>query len=455
MKERFRGRQLVIMALGNIIGSGIFLGSSTVISVAGPSAVLAYLLGGVLMALEVTFITEMCVVNPAPGAFRVHASEIFGPWIGFVNGWLFWLSGVLGMAGEVSAAAIFSRWWLPHVPLWAFCVFYSALMTVINLCDLRGLSRAEGALSSVKVAALAVFLLFGLLVLTGAVHLGATPTGAASAGARPQNPFSSLHALFPKGAAGFFASLVMVMFSFTGTGIIGMALADTENPAKSAPPAIAAIIGTVITAFTLSAALLVTLAPWNVYSPSASPFVQLLGLLGIPFSGGALNFIVLTASLSGLNSSMYSSSRMLASLSRDNQAPALFGRESKNGTPVPALLLSSAALALAAVLSYLLPQSVFVILASASGFLAILNWMTISFTHLFYRRKTLREHPERLKFRAPGYPFTGVLELALLAGVLATSPCYPGQASGLVGSLALFALLAGLYFALRRKGRLR
>ena len=102
-----------MMALGNIIGSGIFLGSGHVIALAGPSAVLSYAFGGLIMIFEVMFITEMSIINPAPGSFRVHASEVFGPWIGFVNGWMFWCSSVLGMASEVAAAAIFTSLWFP------------------------------------------------------------------------------------------------------------------------------------------------------------------------------------------------------------------------------------------------------------------------------------------------------------------------------------------------------
>jgi L-asparagine transporter-like permease len=142
-KKGFNRNHLIVMALGNIIGSGIFLGSGNVISLAGPAAVLSYALGGLIMILEVMFITEMSIVNPATGSFRVHASEIFGPWMGFVNGWMFWCSGVLGMASEVAAAAIFTSLWFPKIPLWIFCVIYAAIMTVINLKDARGLSRIE------------------------------------------------------------------------------------------------------------------------------------------------------------------------------------------------------------------------------------------------------------------------------------------------------------------------
>jgi len=446
VKKGFNRNRLIIMSLGNIIGSGIFLGSSTVISAAGPAAVISYLIGGLIMTFEVMFITEMCVINPAPGAFRVHTSEIFGPWIGFVNGWMFWLSGILGMASEVTAAAIFTRFWFPKIPLWVFCIIYTIVMTVINMNDLKGLSRIESLLASIKVISLILFILFGFLVLTGILHFDSI---------KISNPFTSASLFMPKGVSGIASSMIMVMFSFTGTGIIGLAIADTENPEKSAPQAIAVISTLVIVLYSFSILFLVLLTPWQTLSESESPFVLLFEKVGIPSSGSILNFIVLTAALSGLNSSMYSSSRMINSLSRDNQAPKLFLKTNKNHVPVYALGLSSIALLFTAVLSYFLPDKVFVILAATSGFLAMFNWMTISITHYFYRKKTLKEKPEKLKYRVPGYPYTSFIIAFLVLAVLATSPLYPGQLSGLVGSVVLFIFLLIIYLILKKSKVLR
>lgn len=439
-KKGFNRNHLITMSLGNIIGSGIFLGSGSVISLAGPAAVLSYTAGGFIMILEVMFITEMCIINPAPGAFRVHASEIFGPWIGFVNGWMFWCSGVLGMASEVAAASVFTSFWFPHIPLWIFCVIYSVIMTIINLKDARGLSRVETWLASIKVIALVIFVIFGILVTSGLVTMGSF---------RPMPIFNSFKNFFPKGVKGVLASMVMVLFSFTGTGIIGLALADTEKPEKNAPSAIYIITISVAILYSLSILFIVLLTPWNQVSTSKSPYVEILQKVGIPYGGSILNFIVLTAALSGLNSSMYSSSRMLNSLSRDGQGPKMFLVTNKNGVPVYALGLSSIVLMLTAIFSYILPSKVFVVLAGASGFTAMFNWLTISVTHFFYRKKTLREKPEKLKYKAPGYPYTTILEIILIIVIFATSPLYPGQVSGLIGSIMLFIFLLIVYFLMR------
>ncbi len=442
IKLGFNRNHLIIMALGNIIGSGIFLGSGTVISIAGPAAILAYIFGGIIMVLEVMFITEMTIINPAPGSFRVHASEIFGPWIGFVNGWMFWFSGVLGMASEVAAAAIFTGLWFPKIPQWVFCVIYALVMTVINLKDARGLSIIESFLASIKVLSLVAFILFGIATVFGILPYGEF---------KPLPIFQSANNFMPNGFRGIFAAMIMVMFSFTGTGIIGLAITESENPEKDAPPAIYTITVTVIVLYTLSIFFIIYLMPWKAFSASESPFVEILNRAGVPFGSNILNFVVLTAALSGLNSSMYSASRMLNSLSLGKQAPKSFLIKNKNGVPVYALGLSSVVLLLTAVISYFIPSKVFEILAAASGFTALVNWLTISITHFFYRRKSLKEKPDRIKYKVPGWPLINFIAVTFIVIVFATSPLYPGQISGLIGSITLFVSLVIIYVILRIK----
>jgi L-asparagine transporter-like permease len=290
------------------------------------------------------------------------------------------------------------------------------------------------------VIALILFVLFGFLTITGIISFGAI---------KPSPVFQSVSNFLPKGVNGVLATMILVLFSYTGTGIIGLAIADTEDPAKNAPPAIYVITFTVIILYCLSILFIVLLTPWNSLSTDVSPFVLILQRIGIPFSSGILNFIVLSAALSGLNSSMYSASRMLNSLSRDKQGSKLFLITNKNGVPIYALGLSSVVLMLTAILSYILPSKVFVILAGASGFTAMFNWLTICITHFFYRKKTLKEKPERLKFKVVGYPYTTVFAGVLIIIVFATSPLYPGQVSGLIGSIILFFTLLIIFLLLK------
>lgn len=440
IERGFNRKHLIIMALGNIIGSGIFLASGTAISIAGPAVILAYLVGGLIMLLEVMFIAEMSIINPAPGSFRVHASEIFGPWIGFINGWMFWCSGLIGMAGEVTAASIFISFWFPGIPLWVFCLFFAVLMTIINFQDVRGLSKVESWLASIKVITLVAFVIFGCLIALKIVPV--EMKGLAEG-------FTSRSSFMPYGVKGILASMLMVLFSFTGTGIIGLTIADANNPEKEVPPAIYTICFSVIVVYVLTVLFIVLLAPWNILSSLESPFVTILNNMGVSFGASIITFIVLTASLSGLNSAMYSASRMLYSLSRDRQAPARFMATNKNGVPVYALGVNSAVLLLTAVISYFMPENIFIVLTGASGFLAMFNWLTISVTHYFYRKKVMKEQPEKLKYKVPAYPAITFGAIILIIGVIATSPLYPGQVASLVAGSTIIAVIMAIYLILK------
>lgn len=425
------------MAFGNIIGSGIFLASSLVITIAGALTPLAYLLGGLVMMMEVSFIIEMAIANPVPGSFKVCAQEVFGDWWGFVNGWMFWASGVLGMASEVTACAIFARLWMPNIPLWVFSLLFAVAITFINFNDLKGLSKIELGLSLTKIITLIVFIFIGIILAMG------FPIGSVSANPTffhllDENPFSN--------SMGLLGSMLLIFFAYTGTGIIAMAAAETEAPEKTVPPAAKIITLTIVTLYTLSAFFIVTLLPAELIDAKVSPFVQVLDMFKIPYAGDIINFILLTSALSALNSQVYSSSRMLSSLATHHQAPKIVGYQNHQGIPVIAITISGAVLLLTVMLSYILPEQVFVYTISASGFLALVNWLSVSATHYYYRKKLLAISPEKLKYKAPGYPYLSWLCFAAVFIAILSIPLYPDQLPGLYSGLILLLIISIFYF---------
>lgn len=430
------------MAFGNIIGSGIFLASSLVITIAGALTPLAYLLGGLVMMMEVSFIIEMAIANPVPGSFKVCAQEVFGDWWGFVNGWMFWASGVLGMASEVTACAIFARLWMPNIPLWVFSLLFALAITFINFNDLKGLSKIELGLSITKIITLIVFIFIGIILAMG------FPIGSVSANPTffhllDENPFSNL--------MGLLGSMLLIFFAYTGTGIIAMAAAETEAPEKTVPPAAKIITLTIVALYTLSAFFIVTLLPAELIDAKVSPFVQVLEMFKIPYAGDIINFILLTSALSALNSQVYSSSRMLSSLATHHQAPKIVGYQNHQGIPVIAITISGAVLLLTVMLSYILPEQVFVYTISASGFLALVNWLSVSATHYYYRKKLLAISPEKLKYKSPGYPYLSWLCFAAVFIAILSIPLYPDQLPGLYSGLILLLIISVFYFTVGRK----
>lgn len=430
------------MAFGNIIGSGIFLASSLVITIAGALTPLAYLLGGLVMMMEVSFIIEMAIANPVPGSFKVCAQEVFGDWWGFVNGWMFWASGVLGMASEVTACAIFARLWMPNIPLWVFSLLFAVAITFINFNDLKGLSKIELGLSITKIITLIVFIFIGIVLAMG------FPIGSVSANPTffrllDENPFSN--------SMGLLGSMLLIFFAYTGTGIIAMAAAETEDPEKTVPPAAKIITLTIVTLYTLSAFFIVTLLPAELIDAKVSPFVQVLEMFKIPYAGDIINFILLTSALSALNSQVYSSSRMLSSLATHHQAPKIVGYQNHQGIPVIAITISGAVLLVTVMLSYILPEQVFVYTISASGFLALVNWLSVSATHYYYHKKLLAISPEKLKYKAPGYPYLSWLCFVAVFIAILSIPLYPDQLPGLYSGLILLLIISTFYFTFSGK----
>lgn len=437
----FNQSQFVIMALGNIIGSGIFLASSTVLQVAGTWTPLAYLFGGLIMIWQVSFLTEMTIATPAPGSFRIHARQIFGNWWGYTIGWMFWTSGVLGMASEVTACAIFMRLWFASIPLWVFSLCFAMLITVLNLNDTKGLSKIEFGLASVKLTALILFILAGFMMLF-------QPLGPA---ANLPDKLGSLFTEPLKGLGGLMASMILILFAYTGTGIIGLAITETVHPEHIVPQATRFVTFCVVGLYTGAAFLLIALLPNLALNPEESPFVTILTLFEIPYGADVLNFILLTAALSSLNSQVYSASRMLLSLAKTKEAPQIVAHQNQKGVPTVAVLLSGAVLLLTALLSYVLPEKIFLYTLSASGVLALVNWLSVSATHYFYRRQLIKNCPAKLKYKAPGYPYISVLTFLLILAILLSAPLYPDQIPSLYAAGAILAVIGISYLMVPKK----
>lgn len=440
--HKFSKTEFIVMALGNIVGSGIFLASSAVISSAGAWAPLAYLLGGLIMMMEVSFIIEMSIAKPVPGAFKAHAQEIFGEWWGFVNGWMFWTSAVLGMSSEITACALFTRLWLPSVPLWLLSLIFAILITLINLNDLKGLSKAEAGLAATKIAAIVLFVILGGLVAFGLPIGGATPN------------FSEFHAALAtpwEGVAGLLGSMLIILYAYTGTGIIGLAATETHHAEKVVPSATRIITYSVVSLYTIAVFLIITLLPTESLDPDTSPFVSILTIFKIPYAANILNFILLTAALSSLNSQVYSASRMLFSMAKSNQAPKVVGRQNAKGVPVAAIWMSGLVLLGTALLSYLLPEKLFIYTICASGVLALVNWLSVSATHYFFRKKILAEAPEKLKYRAPFYPYLSWICFFTVLITLLSAPLYPDQLPGFYSGALLLLLISIAYFLIPLK----
>lgn len=435
--KSIRTGELTLMTIGGIMGSGLFLASGQAIRYAGPAVALGYLAGVLVMAAEMGALAEMAAADPIRGNFITYTSRVLGRGPAFTGGWIFWFSSILNMAAEATAAALFTRMWLSGVPVWAFSLGFAALVAALNFLPVRGFGEVESVMSGLKILAVGAFLVLGVLALTG--HAGVHP------------PFWRNFA--PRGPRGVGQAMILVLFSLSGTGILGMAAPDTRAPGRTIPAAIRNVSLLVLVFYVGAALLIPALVPWQRVPTHASPFVAALNSLRIPYVGGGMNLLILVAVLSALNAGLYSTDRVLVSLARDGYAPGLFGRLSIRKVPVAANALTGTCLTAAASLIYFLPQAAYLYLVSATGLMVLFIWALIIYTQIRYRPWLERHKPERLHFRMPGHPYTSWLALVLLTGILGTAFLASREAVALILGVAASACFAGVYFLVR--GRLR
>jgi L-asparagine transporter-like permease len=374
LKRELTPRQLTMIAIGGAIGTGLFLGSTISIRLAGPAVVAVYLAGAVIAYLMTLALTQMAVAHPTAGSFGVHAELYQGRWAGYTVRWTYWFCQVIAIGGEVVASGIYAQFWLPGVPLWVLVVLFSGALVAVNAMHVGAFGSFEYWFAMIKVVAIALFILFGLLIVTG-VSPADVP------GAAGYRPFA------PEGLRGAWLALPVVMFSYLGTEIVAVTSGEARDPERAIPRAMRATVGRLILFYVAAMALLMALVPWREVGTDKSPFVRVFEMVGVPAAASVMNFVVLTAALSSINTNLYLTSRMLFSLARAGDAPALFGRLGSRGTPLAALLASTAGMGVAAVAAKLIPGDAFVFLFGLAIFGGLYVWAQIFLTHLHYLKR--------------------------------------------------------------------
>jgi len=436
-----RTTQLTLMTVGGIIGSGLFLASGQAIHDAGPGLVIAYLIGATAMAIEMTALAEMSAADPRQGSFLVYARQALGPGFTFVGGWIFWFSSVLNLAAEATAAATFATLWL-HLPTWILSSAVALTISGVNFLTVKGFGEVESGMSVIKLLAVALFILLAAaaVFLAWPLHLG---HGALS---------WSLHGGFlPHGVAGIGAAMILVMFSMSGTGVLGLAAADVQRPERTIGRAVRYATLSVYLLYIGSVLAITAIVGWQaVPATGQSPFLAALHRTGMPWTVDVFNVVILLAVLSAMNAGMFATDRVLAGLSRAGDAPRALARM-PGGIPRAANAVTGALLLIVSLLTYFLPKTAFLYLVTATGFQAIFVWMLIIATQIYYRRWLVEHRPNHLRLKLAFHPWLGRFELVLLAAIVATAPLAPRQLLPLgigVGATALFAVA---YLVQRRR----
>jgi len=402
-----KNRHLQMIALGGAIGTGLFYGSTSTIALAGPSVMLAYLIGGIVIFFIMRMLGEMAVDEPVSGSFSYYATKYWGKFPGFLSGWNYWFNYVLVSMAELTAVGIYMNFWFPALPQWVSALICLVLITLLNLVNVRAYGETEFWMALIKISAICAMILLGLYLLL------------ASPQPFPEN-FSNLWkngGFLPNGAWGLAAATAVVMFSFGGIELIGITAGEAEDPDHTIPRAINQVIWRILIFYVGTMAVLMALWPWNEVGTQASPFVQIFNNVGIPAAAHILNFVVLIAAISVYNSAIYSNSRMLYGLASKDEAPAFLAKLSGRGVPVTGILVSSGFTLIVVILNYFLEGHVFLYLMTIATCAAVISWVTICITHLKFRA-TCKQQGKETKFHSILYPWTNYLCLAFLAGVI-------------------------------------
>lgn len=415
LARKLSERQMSMIAIGGAIGTGLFLGSALAVRTAGPGVILSYITASLVALLLMYCLCEMAVAHPTAGSFGVYADLYLSPWAGFTVRYTYWAAQAIAIGGEAVAAGIYTRWWFPGTSTWMWVVVYAAVLVFVNARSVGAFGTFEYWFSMIKVSAIVIFILLGAAVLLG-IHQQ-RPIGLEN--------FRANGGFLPHGWTGVGLALSFVIFSFIGTEIIAVTAGEAKDPERSIPRAMRSMLFRLVIFYVGAIAILVGVIPWTQIQPGAgvtvSPFVRVFDVMHVPAAAHIVNFVVLTAALSGMNCSLYLATRMMFSLARAGYAPAVLGRVSHKGAPIPALMVSTFGLAVATFITYAFPASAYVYMLGIALFGALYVWFMIFVSHLAFR-KHRREHGGRpLPVTMPLFPVTTIVgALAILGITLST-----------------------------------
>lgn len=450
-------RQVQMIAIGGAIGTGLFLGAGGRLASAGPSLVIVYAVCGVFAYLILRALGELVLHRPSSGSFISYAREFLGEKAAFVAGWMYFLNWAMTAIADVTAVALYVKYWslFSSVPQWLLALIALVVVLSLNLVSVKVFGELEFWFALIKVTALVVFLVIGVVVLAAGWPL--------HSGGASLNPGISLWndngGLFPGGLIASVLVVQGVVFAYSGVELVGTAAGETAEPAKVIPRAINSVILRIAVFYVGSVLLLALLLPYTAYSKGESPFVTFFTALGLSafgdasageIAGSVMNFVVLTAALSSINAGLYSTGRILRSMALNGSAPRFTAKMNNQGVPFGGILLTASITLIGIVLNLFVPAEAFEIVLNISALGIVTGWGMIVLCQMQLQRRAALGWLERPGFRMPGAPVTSWLTLAFLVSVVVLMALdFPTGTwtVGIVAVLGVPALVIGWYVA--------
>ena len=443
LKRGLSSRQVQMIALGGPIGVGLFMGASSTILWTGPSAILAYLVAGLFLYLVMRAMGEMVYLYPTTGSFANYASDYLHPVAGYVTAWsnIFqWI--VVGMS-EVIAVGQYMQYWWPDLPTWIPGVIVVLTLATANLVSVKAFGEFEFWFAMIKVVTIILMIVAGFGLIFFGFGNGGNAIGLSN--------LTEHGGFFPKGIVGFFFALSMVVGSYQGVELIGITAGETKDPKKNIKSAVNGVIWRILIFYIGAIFVIVTVYPWDQLGNVGSPFVATFAKVGITIAAGLINFVVITAAMSGCNSGIFSSSRMVYTLAQKGQMPRIFTKVMRTGVPFFAVLAISVGIFVGVILNIVLPliidgsENIFVYVYSASILPGMVPWFMILLSHIRFRKN----HPEELDghpFKMPGAPFTNYITLAFFVLVLIGMLFNAETRVSVIIGIVFLSLMTVIYF---------
>ncbi|WP_242368602.1 amino acid permease [Lactobacillus intestinalis] len=435
-KRTLSNAHIQLIALGGTIGTGLFLGVGDSIHRAGPSVILIYIIVGIFLFLLMRALGELIMSDLNKHTYIDFIEKYLGKNIGFITGYLYWLSWItLGMA-ETTALGIYFQYWFPGLKPWIPGLITIVLLLIINLISARVFGNLEFSFAIIKIVTIVAFvILIGYLLVTG----GKTSFGPVTFANLDDNG-----GFFARGGKGFLQGFQMVIFSFIGVELIGLTAAEAQNPKVTLRNAINQLPVRIILFYVLAILAILLVIPWSKVSTNSSPFVEALGATGIKNASSIINFVVISAAVSSTNSFLYSAGRLLFSVTFNGKGKwnETFGHLSHRQLPQNGLILSAVLMGLAPLITFLIGDQAFNFISSTSTSMFLIIWCLMTLTHIAYRRRT--PESELNDFKMPGFPYLDYLILLFFGLMIILLLILPSYRIPMIAAILIFIILYGI-----------
>ena len=440
LNRGMKSRHIAMIAIGGTISASFFMGIGDILHQVGPfGTVVGYIIGGFVMFLALLSLAEMAVAMPVSGSFQVYATKFISPLAGFCTGWLYLINWITAAAASITAASIIMNAWFGGVEPWAWSLFFIAIVTALNFFPVKAYGELEFWFAGVKILAIIIFIIIALAIVFGFVpNFGKI------------NGFHNFtdNGLFPNGISSFFYGIVIIVCTYQGAELVGIAAGESEDPEKNIKSAIKNVGVRILLFFVISVFLIAMIMPWQESSVSGTPFVTILAKCQIPHIQTVMQVVIVISCLSAVNSAFYACARLLWSMANTHQAPKLYTKVNKHDVPYIGVIVSACLSGLCLISKFIGAEKVFILIISSSGMIGCLIWIMIALSHMGFRKHLAKtgQNTNKLSFKVSLYPLVPILGVVLNSIVILGMLIDPGQRIVVYSGIVLITLFVTIYF---------